>query len=98
MAATGEIPARSVLDEAVIRCATPECRALLRREESVPHPDGSAHVELYCCPDCRRKAVVIFELAGDLTADQRSWVEREVRLRGSFFPGDYTGGPGRFER
>lgn len=65
--------------------------------DQVQHPGGGPTIEIYECPNCRVRAAVMFEpRASGLTSDEQSWVEREVAARGSFFPGDYDPGRGRF--
>lgn len=82
-------------DEAAIRCAS--CRDLMRRVSEQANPDRSAHLEFYACQGCGRKLALWWELTGaEPSAEQRSWVEREVAAKGSFFPSDYA--PRRFSR
>lgn len=89
-------------DEQLLRC--PSCREPMRRLEELKHADGQLFLDLYQCSDvarCGRKAGLQWELTGKgMTKEGRSWVEREIQARGSFFPGDYTGssGPGRGAR
>lgn len=78
-----------------VRCRF--CQAMLAPTESVPHPQGACHVEFYAC-ECGHKAVVMFEVRGMLSAEEQSWVDREVARRGSFFPTDFKQGAGRFGR
>lgn len=81
-------------DEQLLRCA--DCGSSMRREEEIKHPTvGCRFLELYQCNNerCQRKCVLQWEKPdGTLTAEDESWVEREVRMRGSWFPTDFTGG------
>lgn len=79
--------------EAVIRCVA--CRSVLVRQSAIPVPEGyhgDAYIEIYQCPGdgCRRKAVLMWELARGATDEAQGWVEREIRARGAFFPSDFT--------
>lgn len=73
-----------------LRCA--DCGSGMTRVEEVPHPTARCRfLEFYQCRNegCRRKLVLQWERPdGTLTAEDESWVEREVRLRGSWFPTD----------
>lgn len=68
------------------------CGDVMERKETISAGDDGPTVEMYECPrqECGRKAGVIYEPEGGLTGDQQSWVEREVGMRGSFFPTDWT--------
>lgn len=72
------------------------CRESMTPGETVAHPGGAAQLEVYDCISCGRKAVISYELRGELSAEEASWVEREVGRRGAFFPSDYGGGGPRF--
>lgn len=76
------------MEEQLVRCP---CREVMKRQEEVTHPDGAAYLEFYACPADGRKLVLWWELTGGgVTPEQRSWVEKEVARRGSFFPSDYS--------
>ena len=78
----------------VLTC--PGCAGAMARVQEV-RKDGLGRpieVDLYKCgdDDCARRVVVFFEPSGGaLSADDRSWVEKEVGRLGAFFPSDYTG-------
>lgn len=77
----------------------PACGAEMVIFEST-RQDGDGNplaLDLYRCPTdgCGRKFVGIFEPEGGLTAEQGTWVEREVMRLGAFFPQDYSGPRGR---
>lgn len=78
----------------------PTCTVLMRKEETVTPPKSGPVIEVYQCvtETCQRRAAVIFEPAGGMTEDQRSWVEREIARRGSFFPSDVSQTEGRYGR
>lgn len=74
-------------DEALIRCVS--CRDVLTRQHEQAHPDGSAHLEFYACNGCGRKLALFWEMTGQgASPETQSWVEREVAIRGAFFPND----------
>lgn len=76
--------------EQLLRCA--DCGASMRRVEEVEHPTAKCRfLEFYQCNSdlCARKLVLQWEKPdGSLTTEDESWVEREVRYRGSWFPSD----------
>ena len=76
--------------EQLLRCA--DCGGSMKRLEEVLHPVAKVRfLEFYQCntPSCERKLVLQWEKPdGSLTAEDESWVEREVRYRGSWFPSD----------
>jgi hypothetical protein len=80
-----------VPDEQLMRCA--DCRSVMTRIEEVEHPTAKCRfLEFYQCTNgpCGRKLVLQWEKPdGSLTPEDESWVEREVRMRGSWFPSDY---------
>jgi hypothetical protein len=79
-----------VSDPQGLRCAT--CGADMTRVDRAPHPGAAIELDFYQCSvlTCGRKVALWWELTGKpLTADEMSWVEREVRRRGAFFPADY---------
>lgn len=83
--------------ESVVRCRA--CGTEMRAEDVVTPPKGSGPViEMFQCPDeeCARRAAVIFEPAGGMSDDERSFVEREVARRGAFFPSDFGSSGGKF--
>lgn len=85
--------------DSAVRCRA--CGSEMRPEDVVTPPTGTGPViEMYQCPDdeCARRAAVIFEPAGGMNDDDRSFVEREVARRGAFFPSDFGGGGGKFGR
>lgn len=85
------------MPETTILCR--ECGAAMEAAETVTPPRGRGPtIQMFQCPaeECARRAAVIYEPAGGLSEDDRSFVEREVARRGAFFPGEYTGGGGRF--
>lgn len=77
-------------EEQLLRCA--DCGGSMRRVEEVQHPTVKCRfLEFYQCnaEKCQRKAVLQWEKPdGSLTAEDESFVEREVRNRGSWFPSD----------
>jgi hypothetical protein len=80
-------------------CVT--CHQPMERIDIVEQNDQGPRMEFYQCPAATcsgAKLAIIFELGGDLTATQQSYVEREVARRGSFFPADYMQGGGRGPR
>lgn len=64
--------------------------------ETVTHPAGrhGPVIEFYACEACGAQAALQFAPQGGLSADDASWVEREVAARGAFFPADYRAGSG----
>lgn len=83
--------------DASIRCS--ECQAEMSPVEGpLTPPKGGPVFHIFECPNdgCKRRAALIFEPIGGMTDDERSWVEREVARRGSFFPSDQHGRRGRF--
>jgi hypothetical protein len=79
-------------DEQLLRCA--DCGTSMRRVEEVLHPTAKCRfLEFYQCNGeaCQRKLVLQWEKSdGTLSEEEESFVEREVRLRGSWFPSDYS--------
>jgi hypothetical protein len=78
-------------DEQLLRCA--DCKGAMHRVEELEHPTAKCRfLEFYECTNerCLRKLVLQWEKPdGSLTKEDESWVEREVRMRGSWFPNDY---------
>lgn len=76
--------------EQLCRCV--DCGAAMHRTEEVEHPIAKCRfLEFYQCnnPSCGRRLVLQWEKPdGSLTAEDESFVEREVRFRGSWFPSD----------
>ena len=77
------------------------CGAGAERTQETQDPEGLAkgvRIEAYQCvrDECRRKIMVIYEPAGGLDEEQRTWVEREVMRAGAFFPADHA--PGMLRR
>lgn len=70
--------------------------------ERIDHPKGGPRIEVYRCggagdAGCGIKAVLMYEsVSGEVSDEERTWVEREVARRGSFFPTDAAPGGGRF--
>lgn len=79
--------------EPVLRCPACESEMLVVERMRQDDQRRPLHIDLYRCPaeECGRKAVVMFEPAGGLAEDQRTFVEKEIARRGAFFPSDYTG-------
>lgn len=76
------------------------CGATMSPQEVIPNPEKNGPtLEFFQCPNesCRRHAAIYFEPWDGDTQRYETWVEREVRQRGSFFPMDYVGTPGRFK-
>lgn len=73
------------------KCADP---LLELADEGIQQGTDGPQILVYRCARCEIKAVVIFEPQGGVNSDQESWVQREVAIRGSFFPQDYQVGGG----
>lgn len=78
-----------------IKLPCPACGVDLQKSGEIKEDEQGRPlaIELYQCVDasCGRKAVLMFEPKGGLSADQRGFVEREIARHGAFFPSDYTG-------
>lgn len=77
-----------------VLCA--RCDSVMKCVEVVTSPGNGPRIEMFQCPldTCGLKAALMFEMMGGITDEQRSWVEKEVARRGSFFPVDFGGGGG----
>lgn len=84
--------------ESAVRCLN--CGGDMRPEEVVTPPKGGPTIEMYECgnDECKRRAALIFEPAGGMGEDDRSFVEREVARRGAFFPSDFGAAGGKYGR
>lgn len=77
-------------EEQLLRCA--DCKGVMRRVEELAHPTlGCRFLEFYQCGEgaCGRKLVLQWERPdGELTDEDRGWVEQQCLARGSWFPSD----------
>lgn len=71
-----------------------KCGAMLERVAEVPVSERNPRMEIYQCKaeGCiPTKIALIFEPERALSAEQKTFVERELARHGAFFPHDYTG-------
>jgi hypothetical protein len=83
--------------ESTIVCPDERCGRIMGKSSSQDAPDATATMTVYECAACGRRSMLVTQGERGTSPAADTWVDRELREKGYFFPSDFSG-PDRFGR